>query len=406
MSEYLKTVLDHQAASVAFKSPDLETIARIGEGRIRRRRVAAALAGVAAVAVVAGALAVLSDRTGRDPEPVSAHWRAESVSWALGSTVHIGQELIDVGHSVRSFVRTSVGLGIVDDSDDVYSVTDNGATRIGHLTATWPNNSDQQRIVSDPRGTLVGWVNEDPPGTLVLKVYDQRTGQARSYPTSGALPPDDALFFAIDDHTAYWRTAAGIFAVDLDTGAERRITNLTGDPAHDFEVYSVENGVIAFTPQSDQTILAGRAVEGARQLIDFRGTTTGSADPVRLSPTGAWLSIGIIEIGQGEGESVAFLGSSIRVYDTATGQYLTLRMPDELKITLPSVWLNDTTLQVIGATRPERPEDQRAGLYTCTVPDGSCRLAFELEFVDLTSPPVFPDGRAYGADPNATATPR
>jgi len=392
MTEYLKSVLDGQATSVAFKSPDLETITRAGSQRIRRRR-AVVLAGVAVVAVL-GTVAAVSGLGRVAPQVGSGPWPAESVSWAEGQTIHVGADTIDAGHVVRAYVRTSVGFAVVDDVDDVYSVTTQGVTKVGHLTATRPNNFDQQRLVSDPRGSLVGWVAEDPPGSLVFVAFDQRTGRTRSYPATAAVPPDGqvALFFAIDDRTGYWRTSTGVYSVNLDTGDEDQIE---AGPAHDFEVYSAEDGIIAYSPNADTTFFAGRAVQGARQLRDLSDPRIGHIDPVRLSPTGVWLSIGVVEY-EGVNENVRLIGITPEVYDTATGERITLDIPGKPTVAFPDVWLDETTVQVV-VSDGDFERQPRLSLYMCSVPDGSCALASAMGKFDLEGEfPVLPDGRWWG----------
>lgn len=276
MTETLKTVLDREASSVAFAPPDVDAITGAG----RRRGPPAAggrpgLTGVVAVALVRGGAVVMGD--GGDGESVvaSGDGSGAAVSWAVGSTIHVGDDTIEVGHPIRAYVRTSAGFVVLDGVDNVWSVTDDGVTEIGRMTSLRPDNLDKQLLASDPRGSLAGWVGEDLSGDLIVETYDQETGESRSFPVPGARPPDDSVFFAIDDRTGYWRTPTGVVAVDLDSGRERQEVRITDDRVYDFEVYSVENGMIAFTPQYDEVILAGRSVEGARELLDFRSRPSG-----------------------------------------------------------------------------------------------------------------------------------
>ena len=267
--------------------------------QVRRRRALATLAGVAAFALVGGGAIVLGNRGEEDGGSVmtSGDGSGVAVSWAVGSTIHVGDATIEVGHTIRAYVRTSVGFVVLDDVDDVWSVTEDGVTRIGRMTSPRPDNLDQQLLASDPGGSLVGWIAEDPSGELIAMAYDQETGESRPFPVPGARPANGSVFFAIDDRTGYWRTPTGVVAVDLDTGHERQVVRLTDERVYDFEVYSVENGVMAFSPLHDEVILAGQSVEGARQLLDFRNRPAeGLTDPVRLSPTGAWLSLGVAEV--------------------------------------------------------------------------------------------------------------
>jgi hypothetical protein len=204
------------------------------------------------------------------------------------------------------------------------------------------------------------------------------------------------VFFAIDDRTGYWRTPTGVVAVDLDSGREGQVVRITDDRVYDFEVYSVENGVIAFTPQSDEVILAGRSVEGARELLDFRNRpSAGMIDPVRLSPTGAWLSLGVAEVAGATEETFTIDRITPDVYDVVTGERVTLDHPAG-SLAIPGVWLDDDTLQVLvfrGAIGPSLVV-QDAALHACMVPSGSCEIAAEFGDVDLPSL-VLPEGRYY-----------
>ena len=398
MSQYLKSILDQQATSVAFKPADLEIITRTGNRRIRQRRVAV-LAGLAVV-VLAAATAILVGGPDKQSPPVGSNvWPAGTVSWAAGTKIYSGIDVIDVGRVVRAYVRTAVGFAFIDDTDDVYSVTESGVTRIGHLTATLPNNTDQQRLVSDPLGTLVGWVGEDPPGSLTLVVHDQANGRTRTYPYPGGPSGEGVLFFAIDYRTAYWKTPGGVYAVNVDTGREQLVTP---GPAYDFEVYSVAGGLMAFSPNADGTILVGRAVHVARTLRDFSGDgMTGMADPVRLSPASDWLSLGVVQIEGTTEADMRVAKITAEVYDTDTGERVALRVPGNPELTKPDVWLDYRTLVVFGATGDPNRHPEEMGLYTCTLPEGSCSLAAMLrpEDFDGNTPFVSPDGRWYGPPP-------
>lgn len=396
MTETLKTVLDREASSVVFAPPDLDAITRAGRRRVRHRRGTAALAGVAAVALVGGGAVVLGDGGDRESVVAGGAGSAGPVSWAVGSTIHVGDDTIEVGHPIRAYVRTAVGFVVLDDVDNVWSVTDDGVTEIGRMTSPRPDNLDQQLLASDPGGSLAGWVGEDPSGDVIVETYDQETSESRSFPVPGARPPDDSVFFAIDDHTGYWRTPTGVVAVDLDNGRERQVVRITDDRVYDFEVYSVENGVIAFTPLYDELILAGRSVEGARELLDFRNRPSeGMTDPVRLSPTGAWLSLGVAEVATATEETVTIDRITPEVYDVVTGERVTLDHPAG-SLAIPGVWLDDDTLQVLvfhGAIGPSASV-QGAALHACTLPRGSCEIAAELGDLDLSTL-VLPDGRYY-----------
>ncbi|HZN74487.1 MAG TPA: hypothetical protein VFC00_22695 [Micromonosporaceae bacterium] len=369
MTESLKSLLEQQAAAVAFKPPDLDAIARDNHRRVLRRRAVTALACAAAVAVVAGTAVVLLAPAKRPPDVLAEPRATDGVTWAVGSTIHDGDRTIEVGHPVRALVPTSVGFVTIDGGNNVFSVTNRGVTQIGQAVAVPSDGTEYVRLFSDPRGTLAGWIGVGP-SSLVMQVHDQATGQTRSYEIGGAAPP---VFFAIDDRTAYWRNAPrdGVFAVDLDTGAERQLAS--GDQARNLEIWSVENGVLVFSrdrqPRGNLTsIRVGRSIDDAREFTFSENAEASHA--VRLSPGGAWLTYLLYEFnGPPQHDDVrAFLA---QVRDADTGDLIRLQLPQP-SFAVPVVWLDETTLQflVLGP--------QRANMYTCRVPEGSCDVAADL----------------------------
>jgi len=409
MSESIKNLLHRRATPVAFKPPDLEAITREGGRRIRRRRMAVALAAVTAVVTVV-LTGALIPRLGEDVPPTvpASPWPSDAVSWASGTTIYVasgaGTEQIEVGHGVRSYVRTATGFVALDETDAVYSVTQLGVTLIGRVHDSEPDNKDQPRLVVNSRGTLVGWVDESAsPTSLVLRIYTPLSGSARDF-GGGQMSEDGVVFFAIDDHTAYWRRPDGIHEVDLDKGRDRTIVASGGltvpDDIYSFEVYSAENGVLAFSPNDDGTILAGRSVTGARELHDFSNIrqTQGLSDPVRLSPTGAWLSFGVLEVEPLPGEQMRLKRAMPTVFNTTTGERITLNIPGNPPLAIPNIWLDDTTVQVasigMGQQQREWPTSIVA-LYRCKLPEATCQMVSEVAKPILESG-ALPDGRWYG----------
>lgn len=377
MTESLKSLLEQQACAVAFKPPDLDAIARDNHRRILRRRFVTVVATVAAVGVVTGSTVVLSSLASRPPDVVAGPGPDAAVSWAGGSTIHRGADTIDVGHTVRAYVRTSVGFVTVDDADNVYSVTGQDAvSRIGKTVATGRDGTQQVRLVSDPRGTLAGWLDADG-SDLVLRVHDQATGQTRGYDTAGAGFPGGADFYAIDDRTAYWRIATrGVFAVNVDTGDERQLADVA--QGQGLKIWSVENGVLAFSRNQPlkgnaTSFRVGRSTDDAREFTF--GQNTEASDQILLSPTGAWVGYLLYEFnGPPVNDDVRAFTPQVR--DTATGEPVTLNLPTSFVV--PVVWVDDTTMQFLVFSVAPDNSSTRAFMYACTVPDGSCDVAAEL----------------------------
>jgi hypothetical protein len=429
MSESLKTMLHERATSVAFKPPDLATITRAGGRRVRRRRMVATLTAVAAVALAGSgvALSVGGQPDGGAPSVPLSPWTRGAVSWAFGSTIYVatdaGTEEIEVGHEVRAYVRTSTGFVVVDETDAVYAVSELGVTVLGQVHDKLADDTDQQRLAVNARGTLVGWVDESAtPGDRTFRTYDARSGTTRDYP-GGATSTEDAIFFAIDDRTAYWRTRDVVHEVDLDTGEDRPIVlrfDLSPGEISAFELYSAENGVLAFSQSNDKTVDVGESVDDAITVWDNRRPENqipdgvqvagaelinGHTDPVRLSPTGAWVSFGIYEalstlVGEpGPDQEYETSDAQISpvVFDTDTGEQVSLDLAAG-PFAYPLVWLDDTSLQVVVFTiDPQQPEVPTAvSFYRCTLPDGACEVAAEVA-PPYTESGAFPDGRYYQA---------
>jgi len=393
MTESLKSLLAHQAGSVAFKPPDLNAIARDNKRRIRRRRAVTVLAAAAAVAVVASAAVALSSLANRRPDVVGP-MPTGTVSWAVGSTIHNGPDTIEVGHAVRAYVRTSVGFVTVDDADNVYSVTDRGVRQIGRAAAVPKDGREFVRLFSDPHGTLAGWVGQGPSeqSGLAMLVHDQATGQTRTYEAGGS---GGAVFFAIDDRTAYWRaTPDRVVAVDVDTGDERQLAG--ADQAGNLGILSVENGVLAFDRNHQSfgnvtSLRVGRSIDDAREF-PF-GENAEASNVMWLSPTGAWLSFLRYQF-DGPPQHDKVLTVTAQVVDTTTGDPISLSVPPG-GLAVPIIWLDDTTLQVLGVDVPPGQVAAQAHLYACSVPDGTCAVAADLPAAVLDGNAlVLPTGRS------------
>ena len=384
--------------------PDFAGRALAGAVRRRRTRRYASVgaACVVAVVVIGGSVVVL--RGPGDPAPVVSPWSANAVTWASGSTIHVGTETVDVGHTVRAYVRTGAGFATIDDADNVYSVTAEGVRQIGHATAAPPFDSDagqdQARLVADPHGTVVGWVGEDQPAWAILQTYDQATRQLRSYSKLGAVPAEDVLFHAIDGRTGYLRTLAGVYELDLDSGDERLLSSR--EQFRSFEIYSVQNGVLAF--RRDDSFLAGRSIDDAKEMVrDGDAELTAVTPPYRLSPTGAWFSLGVSQLEKVADDNYRAMSHTAEVYDTSTGEPVTLDVtldaPKRSALAIPILWLDDVTVQVVAIVADvpldNQPTSVHASLYACTVPDASCQLAADLGTIEVNAStlPVMPDGR-------------
>jgi hypothetical protein len=161
------------------------------------------------------------------------------------------------------------------------------------------------------------------------------------------------------------------------------------DQARNFKIWSVENGVLAFSPDQDPrgnvtSLRVGRSVDNAREFTF--GENAEVDDGLRLSPTGAWLSYLLIEF-NGPPARDDVRAFALQMRDAGTGESISLQIPQP-SYALPVIWLNDTTLQVLvlGPT---------STMSTCVLPSGSCAVVATLppSAVDGTNL-VLPNGRS------------
>ena len=306
------------------------------------------VSGLAVLAVVGAGAVISVDRADEPADmavadaPPDVALATDVYSWARGSVLHTATGQIDVGHPIEAYVRTAVGSVFTDGAGSVYAVDAVGIDRVGVTTDVRP------RLVSDPQGDLVGWV--DPSGERpAFVVLDQSTGvltRDDSHTRPGMPLLDDAagaaLVYAIDGVTLYLRDERGAVAVDTSTGRERVIDPRAVPGA---TVSGAGSGLIAF--ETDTGTAIGAAREGARLIDGLYGS------PVLFSPDGRYVTSDTESLG---------------VYDVVSGARVD---PDlDRGFSTGYEWLGDGTLVVLAAERARGDAD--AELLTCDVPTGVC----------------------------------
>lgn len=332
MTEQLKTLMHAQADSVDFAMPDLEAMTRTGDRRRRTRRTAL-IGGVAALGVGAAFLLPGIEAGGdRVDGPATATAPRAAVTYAVGSTLHVGDAQVDVGHEISAYVRTGDGYAFTDPDGTVWSWLDGKATEVGATDARRP------RLVADDEGTLVAWVDRQQPAVMVL---DQASGEVEAF--DQAQP---AHVYAIDGRTAYWRDDRGAVVVDLDTG-ESRIVDERARGTRD--ILAVEDGLVAFLGDGEGPRL-GTGPDDGITLPDVYGSVGA------FSPDAAWFTID---------------ADDPLVYDAHTGEQVTFDL--DYGFAAGYEWLDAATVVMIAGREPSN--DAQAVILTCTVPDGTCEPA-------------------------------
>ena len=334
MTEQLKTLMHAHADSVDFAMPDLEAMTRAGDRRRRSRRTAL-VGGVAALGVGAAFLVpgigAGGDHTGGPATATPAAPRAE-VTYAVGSTLHIGDESVDVGHEISAYVRTADGYAFTDPDGTVWSWLGGEAIEVGTTDARRP------RLVADDEGTLVAWVDRQQPAVVVL---DQGTGE--TWPLAESRP---SYVYALDGRTAYWRDDRGAVAVDVDSVASRVIDARAKGTR---DILAVEDGLVAFQGGADGPHL-GTSPDDGITLPDVYGSVGA------FSPDAAWFTID---------------ADDPLVYDAHTGEQVAFDL--DYGFAAGYEWLDESTVVMVAGREPNN--DAQAVLLTCTVPAGTCEEA-------------------------------
>lgn len=342
MTETLKTLLD-QASDRDFATVDLAAITAKGDRTVRGRRRRWAAAGVAAIALAVGTAALVAgddeDHVTELPDSVPA-----GATWVVGQTLHTPTASYDLGHRVRTYVRTTVGLAILTPDGEVYSYVDGQMLLIGEGAVGEPV------LLSDTEDSWVGWIDRSG-ATPAFVAHDLATGRSvREDVQSDAPDSDDDLdliwYIGIDDGTAYWIDRRGTVAMDLEQ-VGLRVLSLPGEAPW---ISHVENGMLV------RLVETASGGDLGSEVVDIDGTAVLPYEKGRylgiISPDGRWIT-----------------GDGLEVVELSTG---------ESYAPTPGVvdggayeWLDADTVAVL------REELDTVDLLTCEVPAGTCTVVAE-----------------------------
>lgn len=357
MTGLLTDVMHDRADSLDAPDLDVAAMIRDGEERVARRRRAGVVTAVAASVAVVGALAVpalLPDRDSR--AEVAVQPRVDGVVYAVGSTIHDEDGVIDTGVALRALVQTDSGYVVSDAAGEVLVVSGGATDRVGRLA-----DGEQPRFQVD--GDLVAWVDASDGGSLAaLDVSEGTTVRVplASWPGRTVVVGAErelggaAQVAAVDGPTVYVSDRRGVLAWDpFGSGATTLVPAATGT---EVEVVDVQNGVFAYharggTPSAKtEEFRVGPDLRTGRVLPAWGG---------RLSPDG--------------GHLISETADVNHVYDTATGR----RLPFDqgaYAFLVGYRWLDEDTYAGLGLPTLESTTPD---LLTCEVVTGTCTLAVE-----------------------------
>lgn len=369
MSKPLREAFARRLDDAELCDLDIDTLVDLGETRLRRRRLAVTLGSAAAVIVVVAAVLVgfRSTDTSRHgtgpvghPQPrqsvralvYSDALRVNTGNGLSGRTVHVGDRVVRTGNGFVHMDMTDDGV-VYTSADSVWFADGGATTSIGSRPCSYDTHFwvGPRVAVSANAGSLVAWFDCSQPARPSLVVFDTRSmlETVRRPMPSCSLVGGWCLFDAlIGDH------------IYFSSGSTRRADHLMFD------------------------VTTGRTSMATHQSY---------AEDVRSHPRGLVLGDSAQASGPTNGIGLAFHADgsrlvarapanspsqSPRIFDTATGDPVELRLPDGYlargaDLTLFQ-WLDDDTvaLMVGGGRWPGGP--RYGDILTCQLSSGHCVL--------------------------------
>ncbi len=354
MTGTLKDLMTERADAESPPHVDLDAIVRAGDSRVRRRRVAAGAGAAAVAAAVALGVPAVVDNSSPRPtgvvQPASGKYVDAQVTYAVGSTFHYGDQLIDVSpHKVATFVQTDDGFVFTDDSGAIFFSDGDQSVQIGETGQPYG-----RLLTADDSGSYVGWVDTSAAPAAEFVVYNTSSRGEVVRTSAGNQPTSDQtgefdlpMMVAIDGQFAYWHSSAGMTAWNLSNGT----ADLLAPGATYKWLQDAASGQLAKMSKNGQQIVVSR-------------------DPAAADPAfpgwSAWLS-----------PSATYLytdaADEAKVFDVQSGEQQTPNH-DGYPFIAFSQWLDDDRFVAIGI-KTGNGETDPLDLLTCSVSSQKCAVA-------------------------------
>lgn len=372
MTELLTDTMRERADGIDRPLVDFDAVMRAGDRR-RKRRGTLVVVGAAAVCAIVGFGAVqVAGTSGGAEAPGYANAGAfteRKVTYATGSTIHYGNEQIDVGdEDVRAFVQTDDGFVFADENGIVYLADGSTVDEIGSGVA------GGRYLRADDSGSYAAWIDSAGDGAPEFVVYDTatmtevvRTSEG-NHAGMGTLADDrPAFIFAVDGNDAYVRNANGLARIEIPSG-----NSVLLRPGVDsgFAIPDVEEGWIL------RRLNTGYAHDGSVPPGTVMSRDPKADEPLivayarDLSPDARYVSTDFDD--------------SERIFDTKTHEEVVL---DTAAYDFQAVsrWLDNDTVAVMALQKPY--SDPTVSLLTCEIPSGSCQVAVaDIDYAGLQLP--------------------
>ena len=349
MSELLKDTMNERASGATTPHIDIDSIIATGDRRVRRNR--AVGVGAAAAAVVAAAVFVPAMINGlgdgpRNQAAAGVGFEQRSLTWATGSAIHYGDDTLEVGRPVKTFVQTDDGFTYVSGTE-VYFADGTSNQLIGA--------TDQPYgivLAAGDSGSYVAWLDT---AADAFTVYD--TGEREVVASEPTAVSSDEEFGiptvnAVDGTTAYWFSDGESIAYDIESGE----ATVLADGVTNGWLIDVANGQVATQaePESGNQIAIGADPANPSALVPGNSHITLSVDATYAATDP---------------------NDSEQVFRVSDGADVTPATPGYGFIAVVQ-WIDDDRYTALGLSEGD-PEGQPFDLLTCSVSGGTCEVAVE-----------------------------
>lgn len=364
MTELLRDTMSERAGQLDRPRTNLDDVMAAGERR-QRRRGAVGVAGAAAVCAVIVVAAVQGTGSSDDAEdPGYANvgdFSDRKVAYAIGSTIHYGDDQLDVGVDVDTFVQTDAGFVFTDTDGTAYRADGTSVRQIQHGVG---------ELRADESGTYVAWIDERAdPHEFVAYDSESMTELAR-VPSRGR--PSGMQVIAVDGRDLYVVDRHALHRVDMVSGRSERLRGGIAEP-------------YVFTDVEDGRIL--RQINASYDRDDgIPPGTVMSRDPRADEPL---VAADARDLSPGARYVSTDFDDSERIFATRSGAEVEL---DTAGYDFQALirWLDADTSMIMTLNKPY--SDPEVSLLTCEVPSGRCETRADGLDSDLRLPvgePVF-----------------
>ena len=382
MTETLRELFREHADAVEIPRTGVADIIARGESTLRRRRLGGVAAAAAAVAVLAGVgLFSAENSTRSEPAnpPAPGPSGARPLTYAEGSTVHYGDESVDVAGAVMELDVTDDGVAVLTEDGTIWFTDGTGVDEIGTTRAMsddeiWTEVASTQWVVSGNQGSRLAWFeypDEEAPPHVV--VYDSSVGEVVARTPVPIDPGRLAVLYAVHDDLAYIVLDPDeedqiVFDVEPDlrldvaTGAQQRL--VPGAYDDDLREQGADR-MLAIGIEGEPASL--RFDEGVHRNFQFLGD--------RLEPAGA---------------------QPLVANDARTGKHFAFRPPSDYPggrspLVFLTQWLDDDTVALLASVRAERVEyaGQGEDIFVCHIRAERCEVV--VDGTGLSGSIVVPD---------------